>query len=188
VEIFRSIAKKSPSGICMFWKLKKTLHTQSLQILLSKLRLWHPTHCWILEPIWALPTRMQQWRPCVILKVLMWRMRARFLMGYAVYGDAILANIGSTWDSQGKCVYGDVTLNNYHRSVSPANILVVQFEEQIKAWKTSTEIGLREFVGWCWAGPPEELTSWAGKQSLLQISPLLTLVAHSGKVLTPGLS
>jgi hypothetical protein len=60
-------------------------------------------------------------------------MRARFLMGYAVYGDAILANIGSTWDSEGKCVYGDVTLNNYHRSVSPANILVVQFEEQIKA-------------------------------------------------------
>jgi hypothetical protein len=32
-----------------------------------------------------------------------------------------------------------VTLNNYHSSVSPANILVVQFEEQIKAWKTSTE-------------------------------------------------
>ncbi|CAN5976778.1 unnamed protein product [Sphagnum jensenii] len=37
-------------------------------------------------------------------------------MGYAVYGDAILANIGSTWDSEGKCVYGDVTLNNYHRT------------------------------------------------------------------------
>ncbi len=51
-------------------------------------------------------------------------------------GDAILANIVST---KGKCVYGDVTLNNYHSSVSPANILVVQFEEQIKAWKTSTE-------------------------------------------------
>jgi hypothetical protein len=45
-------------------------------------------------------------------------------------GDAILANIVST---KGKCVYGDVTLNNYHSSVSPANILVVQFEEQIKA-------------------------------------------------------
>ncbi|CAM6060237.1 unnamed protein product [Sphagnum tenellum] len=42
--------------------------------------------------------------------------RARFLMGYAVHGDAILANIGSTWHSEGKCVYGDVTLNNYHRS------------------------------------------------------------------------
>ncbi|CAK9276567.1 unnamed protein product [Sphagnum jensenii] len=41
--------------------------------------------------------------------------RASFLMGYSVYGDAILANVGSTWHSKGKCVYGDVTLNNYHR-------------------------------------------------------------------------
>jgi hypothetical protein len=54
-------------------------------------------------------------------------------MGYAVYGDTILTYIGSTWHPEGKCVYGDVTLNNYHRSVSPANILAVQFEEQIKA-------------------------------------------------------
>lgn len=41
--------------------------------------------------------------------------RASFLVGHAVYGDAILATVGSTWASEGRCIYDDFTLSCFHR-------------------------------------------------------------------------
>jgi hypothetical protein len=117
----------------MFWKLKKTLHTVFANPTVKiEIVAWNP--------LLNLGTHLSAPHKDATMETLRYpegldvkNERARFLMGYAVYGDAILANIGSTWHSKGKCVYDDVTLNNYHRSVSPASILVVQFEEQIKA-------------------------------------------------------
>lgn len=41
--------------------------------------------------------------------------RASFLVGHPVYGDAILATVGSTWGSEGRCIYCDFTLSSFHR-------------------------------------------------------------------------
>jgi len=41
--------------------------------------------------------------------------RASFLVGHAVYGDAILATVGSTWASEGRCIYYDFTFSCFHR-------------------------------------------------------------------------
>lgn len=41
--------------------------------------------------------------------------RASFLVGHAVHGDAILASVGSTWASEGRCIYNDFTLSCFHR-------------------------------------------------------------------------
>ena len=41
--------------------------------------------------------------------------RASFLVGHAVHGDAILATVGSTWASEGRCIYNNFTLSCFHR-------------------------------------------------------------------------
>lgn len=43
--------------------------------------------------------------------------RASNILGFPVYGDAILANVGSSWKLEGKLSFGDVSLPCYHRSV-----------------------------------------------------------------------
>jgi hypothetical protein len=44
--------------------------------------------------------------------------RASFLVGHLVDGDAILATAGSTWQSDGRCIYADFNLSCFHRFVS----------------------------------------------------------------------
>ncbi|KAH7352198.1 hypothetical protein KP509_19G034000 [Ceratopteris richardii] len=46
---------------------------------------------------------------------LVYNRRASDLLGYSVYGDAILASVGSTWKSEGKLVFADVSLSCYYR-------------------------------------------------------------------------
>ncbi|KAH9574488.1 hypothetical protein CY35_01G060500 [Sphagnum magellanicum] len=41
--------------------------------------------------------------------------RASFLIGHPIHGNAILACVGSSWQSEGKCDCSDITLNLYHR-------------------------------------------------------------------------
>ncbi|XP_024382976.1 small RNA 2'-O-methyltransferase isoform X2 [Physcomitrium patens] len=41
--------------------------------------------------------------------------RASFLVGHAIDGDAILATVGSTWTSDGRCIYDNFTLSCFHR-------------------------------------------------------------------------
>ena len=43
--------------------------------------------------------------------------RASFLVGHLVDGDAILATAGSTWQSDGRCIYADFSLSCFHRFV-----------------------------------------------------------------------
>lgn len=53
----------------------------------------------------------------------MLNMRASYLSGQTIYGDAILANIGYTWRS-GDLFFEDVSLSTYYRSVMALLILV----------------------------------------------------------------
>lgn len=41
--------------------------------------------------------------------------RASFLVGHAVYGDAILATVGSTWQSDGRCIHEPYTLRSFRK-------------------------------------------------------------------------
>ncbi|MCO5572755.1 hypothetical protein L7F22_026514 [Adiantum nelumboides] len=41
--------------------------------------------------------------------------RASYLLGYSVHGDAILASVGSTWKSEGKLTFADVSVSCYYR-------------------------------------------------------------------------
>lgn len=49
--------------------------------------------------------------------------RASFLVGHAIDGDAILATVGSTWTSDGRCIYDNFTLSCFHR-YALSNILL----------------------------------------------------------------
>ncbi len=96
MEIFRSIAKTSPSGIRMFWKLKKTLHTVFANPTVKiEIVAWNP--------LLNLGTHLSAPHKDATIETLCYpeglnvkNERARFLMGYAVYGDTILTYIGST--------------------------------------------------------------------------------------------
>ena len=47
--------------------------------------------------------------------------RASDILDFPVYGDAILANVGSSWKLEGKLSFGDVSLSCYHRCVLTFN-------------------------------------------------------------------
>ncbi|KAI5080706.1 hypothetical protein GOP47_0003889 [Adiantum capillus-veneris] len=46
---------------------------------------------------------------------LQWNRRASDLLGYSIYGDAILASVGSTWKSEGKLAFADLSVSFYFR-------------------------------------------------------------------------
>ena len=41
--------------------------------------------------------------------------RASDILGFSIYGDSILANVGSSWKLEGKLSFGDVSLSCYYR-------------------------------------------------------------------------
>jgi hypothetical protein len=53
--------------------------------------------------------------------------RASFLIGHPIHGNAILACVGSSWQSEGKCDCSDITLNLYHRYASCLAVCCLKF-------------------------------------------------------------
>lgn len=106
---FRQIAK-APDGSRLFWGVRERLPSVNI----ADGELVEPV-----EPSKQYPDLGSKDGPMEALRnpggQTLRNERASFLVGHAVYGDAILATVGSTWASEGRCIYEPFTLRSFHR-------------------------------------------------------------------------
>lgn len=108
-HVLRQIAK-APDGSRLFWGVSDRLPRVSI----SEVELVEQV-----EPSKNYPDLCSKDGPMEALRnpggLTLRNERASFLVGHAVHGDAILATVGSTWASEGRCIYNDFTLSCFHR-------------------------------------------------------------------------